>query len=189
MARGRQPNAGRGARAKDRYAELRADGLGRRASLEIAGYDLSPALAAAIDGLSLPGRWRRAVRALVRGGPAGGVRCRPRAQRVADAWIAQRRSEVVSRIRSGEPFWNTIEIAECPALLAETTRVLAEAPVNFLQQPLCFACENERWWRSSAGRSSRARGVLIVVGGPQYRVGSHRQFALLANHLAGQGTR
>ncbi|THF63641.1 hydrolase 1, exosortase A system-associated [Pseudothauera nasutitermitis] len=30
-------------------------------------------------------------------------------------------------------------------------------------------------------------GVLIVVGGPQYRVGSHRQFALLARHLAGEG--
>jgi exosortase A-associated hydrolase 1 len=31
------------------------------------------------------------------------------------------------------------------------------------------------------------RGVLIVVGGPQYRVGSHRQFALLARHLAAHG--
>src|SRR6185436_8530568 len=29
-----------------------------------------------------------------------------------------------------------------------------------------------------------ARGVLIVVGGPQYRVGSHRQFTLLARYLA-----
>ncbi|HKJ87060.1 MAG TPA: hydrolase 1, exosortase A system-associated, partial [Gammaproteobacteria bacterium] len=34
----------------------------------------------------------------------------------------------------------------------------------------------------------RARGLLIVVGGPQYRVGSHRQFVLLARHLAAQGT-
>lgn len=30
-------------------------------------------------------------------------------------------------------------------------------------------------------------GVLIVVGGPQYRVGAHRQFVSLARHLAGQG--
>ena len=30
-------------------------------------------------------------------------------------------------------------------------------------------------------------GVLIVVGGPQYRVGSHRQFVLLARHLAATG--
>ncbi|MEN3278785.1 MAG: uncharacterized protein V7631_4575 [Massilia sp.] len=31
------------------------------------------------------------------------------------------------------------------------------------------------------------RGVLIVVGGPQYRVGSHRQFTLLARDLAAAG--
>jgi exosortase A-associated hydrolase 1 len=31
------------------------------------------------------------------------------------------------------------------------------------------------------------RAVLIVVGGPQYRVGSHRQFVLLARALAGAG--
>ena len=31
------------------------------------------------------------------------------------------------------------------------------------------------------------RGVLIVVGGPQYRVGSHRQFVLLARALADAG--
>ena len=31
------------------------------------------------------------------------------------------------------------------------------------------------------------RGVVVVVGGPQYRVGSHRQFTLLARALAEQG--
>ena len=31
------------------------------------------------------------------------------------------------------------------------------------------------------------RGVLIVVGGPQYRVGSHRQFTLLCRALAERG--
>src|SRR6185312_9356840 len=30
-------------------------------------------------------------------------------------------------------------------------------------------------------------GVVIVVGGPQYRVGSHRQFVLLARALANAG--
>jgi exosortase A-associated hydrolase 1 len=30
-------------------------------------------------------------------------------------------------------------------------------------------------------------GVLIIVGGPQYRAGSHRQFTLLARHLARHG--
>lgn len=32
-----------------------------------------------------------------------------------------------------------------------------------------------------------ARGVIVVVGGPQYRVGSHRQFVLLARELSGAG--
>lgn len=31
------------------------------------------------------------------------------------------------------------------------------------------------------------RGVVILVGGPQYRVGSHRQFVLLARELCRQG--
>lgn len=30
-------------------------------------------------------------------------------------------------------------------------------------------------------------GILVVVGGPQYRVGSHRQFLLLARYLADSG--
>jgi uncharacterized protein len=34
---------------------------------------------------------------------------------------------------------------------------------------------------------SKQVGVLIVVGGPQYRVGSHRQFTLLARRLAAAG--
>ena len=31
------------------------------------------------------------------------------------------------------------------------------------------------------------KGVLIIAGGPQYRAGSHRQFTLLARHLAAKG--
>lgn len=37
-----------------------------------------------------------------------------------------------------------------------------------------------------AGVTART-GVVVVVGGPQYRVGSHRQFVLLARALAGAG--
>lgn len=38
-----------------------------------------------------------------------------------------------------------------------------------------------------AGAAQARRGVLIIVGGPQYRVGSHRQFLLLARRLAADG--
>lgn len=39
----------------------------------------------------------------------------------------------------------------------------------------------------SADEAEGNVGVLIVVGGPQTRVGSHRQFVLLARYLASQG--
>lgn len=39
----------------------------------------------------------------------------------------------------------------------------------------------------SATSGSADLGVLIVVGGPQYRIGSHRQFVLMARQLAANG--
>ena len=55
---------------------------------------------------------------------------------------------------------------------------------------LGFACEGEPLVGILAEPSDSAVadvGVLIIVGGPQYRVGSHRQFTLLARHLAANG--
>lgn len=37
------------------------------------------------------------------------------------------------------------------------------------------------------GKERASCGVLIIVGGPQYRVGSHRQFLLLSRRLASAG--
>jgi exosortase A-associated hydrolase 1 len=58
------------------------------------------------------------------------------------------------------------------------------------EEALCFAGAGQ----SLVGVVSRAAsdpqprsGVVIVVGGPQYRAGSHRQFVLLARHLAAAG--
>ena len=39
----------------------------------------------------------------------------------------------------------------------------------------------------SPGDGGARIGVVVVVGGPQYRVGSHRQFVLLGRHLAKHG--
>lgn len=54
--------------------------------------------------------------------------------------------------------------------------------------PLRFDCEGASLvgMLHRPGSASR-RGVLIVVGGPQYRIGSHRQFLLLARALAEAG--
>jgi exosortase A-associated hydrolase 1 len=56
------------------------------------------------------------------------------------------------------------------------------------EQALTFPCAGE-WLTAilSPAVSLAPRGVLIVVGGPQYRAGSHRQFALLARALAARG--
>jgi len=56
------------------------------------------------------------------------------------------------------------------------------------ERALTFRCGEEALYGIlSAPAEPCARGVLIVVGGPQYRVGSHRQFTLLARALADNG--
>ncbi len=53
---------------------------------------------------------------------------------------------------------------------------------------LVFGCEGaELLGILHPGAVGATRGVLLVVGGPQYRVGSHRQFVLLARDLAAAG--
>ena len=57
--------------------------------------------------------------------------------------------------------------------------------MTYYEQPLSFCC-HDCWLYGilSVPMQPRSRGILIVVGGPQYRVGSHRQFTLLARFLA-----
>jgi exosortase A-associated hydrolase 1 len=59
------------------------------------------------------------------------------------------------------------------------------------ERALAFACRGA-WLYGilslpQAAAAPQSRGVLIVVGGPQYRAGSHRQFTLLARDLAAAG--
>lgn len=57
-----------------------------------------------------------------------------------------------------------------------------------IELPVTFLCENETLvGLIHQPAMMAAQGVLVVVGGPQYRVGSHRQFVLLARHLAANG--
>jgi exosortase A-associated hydrolase 2 len=113
-------------------AEMLADGaaqtgvrelretLGNGGSLEIAGYDLHPRLAAEIDALRLADlvpAVRRVhcleVTAAVEPKPS------PTSQRAMDAWRSKGLDVRTTAVR-GEPFWSTIEITECEALLAAT---------------------------------------------------------------------
>lgn len=59
---------------------------------------------------------------------------------------------------------------------------------NALEIPVIFECREQRLvGMIHQTETASAVGVLVVVGGPQYRAGSHRQFILLARHLAAQG--
>ena len=56
------------------------------------------------------------------------------------------------------------------------------------EHALVFECAGDRLVGVlHAGASNATRGVIVVVGGPQYRVGSHRQFVTLARALAAKG--
>lgn len=55
---------------------------------------------------------------------------------------------------------------------------------------LSFPCQGETLvgiLSPCAQAGPARRGVLVIVGGPQYRAGSHRQFTLLARALAARG--
>ncbi len=59
---------------------------------------------------------------------------------------------------------------------------------NYNEQAVTFSVGGDRLLGIAAVPDSAADvGVLILVGGPQYRVGSHRQFTLLARSLAEAG--
>lgn len=65
--------------------------------------------------------------------------------------------------------------------LDDVTRLDGEVPVT-------IPCGAERMVGIVAGPAvDAACGVVIIVGGPQYRAGSHRQFTLLARALAAAG--
>ncbi|HFD12756.1 MAG TPA: hydrolase 1, exosortase A system-associated [Crenotrichaceae bacterium] len=56
------------------------------------------------------------------------------------------------------------------------------------ETPVVFECEGHALYGIvHLPHPAKPCGVMIVVGGPQYRVGSHRQFILLARELVNHG--
>lgn len=94
------------------------------ASVEVAGYEVTPELAAQIDGAdatlatpAVPVHWFE----LAANGD-GGVT--PAAMNQARRWQAAGVALSLHAVR-GQPFWNAVENLECPALLAATTALCA----------------------------------------------------------------
>lgn len=60
--------------------------------------------------------------------------------------------------------------------------------MNWREEVLNFDCEGTQLFGVvSLPTHAESTGVIIVVGGPQYRAGSHRQFVLLARNMASHG--
>ena len=60
--------------------------------------------------------------------------------------------------------------------------------MSYEERASTFTCAGARLIAiASVPQRPLRRGVLVVVGGPQYRAGSHRQFTLLCRALAEQG--
>ena len=105
--------------------ELRAQ-LAAGKALEIAGYELAPELALAIERLDLgalapnniPARW---FEVSAEGKPS------PALRRAGEVWSAAGAEVDLHAVR-GEPFWSSVEITECRELIEATCDTLALMP-------------------------------------------------------------
>jgi exosortase A-associated hydrolase 2 len=105
--------------------ELR-ERLRRGDSVEVAGYDLSPALAAGLEAAELAPIAGACPVAWIEIAGAIGAEMSPAARARAAQWESAGHA-VDARCVSGQAFWQTQEITECPALIRETVAVLAAA--------------------------------------------------------------
>ena len=70
---------------------------------------------------------------------------------------------------------------------------MSQAASTGREQAFTFDCDGESLLgllhrpAADAPADAEQTGVVIIVGGPQYRAGSHRQFVHLARALAGAG--
>lgn len=189
--------------------QLRAR-LARGESIEVAGYLLSPHVAnhLADARLVLPRDFSgRIVWFDVGDDPAESVPA-PR-KTILERWRSMGHQAQFETI-VGPKFWQTVETSEAPALIERTRAALARSgeralaaakvagvqhapdssPRRYDEKAVWIACEGERMLGVVCAPSAAhvcEQGVLIAVGGPQYRVGSHRQFVLLARALACAG--
>jgi exosortase A-associated hydrolase 1/exosortase A-associated hydrolase 2 len=110
---------------------------------------------------------------------------------------------------TGPAFWQTPEIEECAELLRRSSLALGCPPTSGgraasvdrstsdtsaptpREQAISFRCGEATLQgilnRPSPGAHVESTAIVVVVGGPQYRVGSHRQFVHLARRLGEQG--
>lgn len=191
---------------KETVGELRAE-LDKQGVIEVSGYRVKSCLANQMSelrlaDLSLP------VGTHVWWFEVANFPDKPMSN-MADKLVAQWRqdgAQIECKTILGEPFWATQEIAMAQSLLEVTTAVVSppgrgkvenidvakdvsvEPDSVAGEQPLLFQCNGDELIGILHHSSRKSvRGVVLIVGGPQYRVGSHRQFVTLARELAASG--
>lgn len=207
-----QTNSAVDERTRTSVAALQAELLDK-GSLVIAGYRLDAQLFRAVEARQLadfavPTSTVVAVLE-VEGTTGAGVN--PATERQLELWQQNRVRCIHAQLRA-DPFWATQELGTAPGLTAATTAFLGREEVQAVTAmnpshhaffevrglsassmqgvtALTFSCADSTLTgllhRSTCSPADTA--VVIVVGGPQYRVGSHRQFVLLARALASEG--
>lgn len=105
---------------------------------------------------------------------------------------------------TGDAFWSTQEITNLPQLIVNTTSIFSKvvSPASGqcdqhyfdhemrcgIERAVSFSCSGANLLGVlHQPEPAKSRGILLVVGGPQYRIGSHRQFVLISRALAAEG--
>ncbi|TAN71933.1 MAG: hydrolase 2, exosortase A system-associated [Gallionella sp.] len=113
-----------GSQAQSVTKDLRAK-LETGESIEVGGYMLGAAMARDLARLKLADMPPPCPAAWLEAGAEEGDFPTPASQRIVDAWRAAGVS-VRTRTVTGEPFWVTQEITECPSLIEATTEYILE---------------------------------------------------------------
>lgn len=194
-----------------------AQALGAGSAVEVGGYALSPALATALEAATFDVPAAFAGRIVWFETSVDDPPALTPAAAAAIGPLRERGVKVAASALAGPPFWQTAEIEECDLLLARTLASLqvdaaAVTPGDPRGLPrragssrydstgdderagekvLAFGGSQGRLWGILAGVPAGMRpastAVVILVGGPQYRVGSHRQFVQMARRWASAG--
>jgi exosortase A-associated hydrolase 1/exosortase A-associated hydrolase 2 len=182
--------------------------------IEVAGYPVPPLLFTQIDavtmgGLNIPSGLNVGILEVVSDAAKGLL---PVTRKQMEDWQSLG-IDCLAETVQGDPFWMTQEIAFAPSLIDVTASYLAssapppggDGPIMMNSSALpsidaqlhsdqagaesiVFSCEAEELVGLLHRPKKASRiGIVIVVGGPQYRVGSHRQFVQLARFLCDQG--
>lgn len=195
-----------GGQAKGVTEQLRAN-LAAGKTVDVAGYMLRSDLCQGMERATLQPPPRPGHAAWLELSMRDSTSFSPVAAAAAAQW-AERGWRVHTQVVRGPAFWQTTEIEDAPALLepgcaaigaeppaARTTHRAASATVQLnsplREQAVQFDCAGRTLLGvlhdPAAAAAEGATGVVVIVGGPQYRVGSHRQFVYLARALASAG--